>query len=442
MRRSGYPGDGRAIRAFLFALLFVLAAGAVWAGDTLVLKYSYRDEKGQAEVFKDLKGGRYISLVDVARFYGIRVSFVPATGKVSLSKGERQVQFALHQDFFLIGETRETCPMEPAELVAGQLGLAPDSVRDILGFILNLNVQYMASEGVIVAGGVNSEDVRREILAALERERAAPPTDKKPTSTPDRLARIPAVTPMPTKRVERVVLPPPTGDRVYRVRKIVIDAGHGGRDGGAKGASGRFFEKDLTLDIAKRVAENLSDEPGFVVLMTRKKDVYLSLKQRTDFANKHEADLFVSIHANANRNRHATGSEVYVYSSKASDKVASIAARFENEDVNYMDFLLNDLSHVAYRQRSFALAEEVDKRIRDRMGQKIRRTEQAPFYVLARVQMPSILVETAFISNPSEEKKLRDPEWRARMARAIADGILAYRDRVEDSLDSRRARNP
>ena len=123
-------------------------------------------------------------------------------------------------------------------------------------------------------------------------------------------------------------------------------------------------------------------------------------------------------------------------------KVASVAAFRENDDVNLMDFIQNDLLHSAFRARSFLLAEKVDQRVRDRLGQKIRRIEQAPFYVLARVNMPSVLIETAFISNQAEEKKLRNPEWRDKMARSIADGILSYRDQVEDSLDAHRAQKP
>jgi len=352
------------------------------------------------------------------------------------------VHFALHQDFFLLGETRDTYPMDPAELVAGQLGLAPDSIKDILRFILNLNVQYMPDEKVIVAGGVNADDVRREILASLVSSPPVPetsPTKGAITPTPPRWASIPAATPMPTKRVERVSLSPPDQDREYRVRRIVVDAGHGGNDSGARSASGKYLEKELTLDVARRVAELLAEEPGFVVMLTRKKDVYLTLKERTDYANSNNADLFVSIHANANSNRRATGTETYVYSSRASDKVASIAAHRENDNVNLLDFIQDDLLHSGFRSRSFLLAEKVDQRIRDRLGQKIRRIEQAPFYVLARVRMPSILIETAFLSNKGEEQKLRDPEWRSKMSRAIADGILAYRDQVEDTMDRRRA---
>ncbi len=400
------------------------------------MKYSYRDGQGQAGVFHDSKGQALISLLDVARFYGIRVSFTPLTGRVTLVKGERQVHFALNQPFFLLGETRDTFPMDPVVLISGQVGITSDSMQMILRFILNLNVQYMPQDRLIVAGGVKQEEVRNEILASFN----IPAAISAPVS--DRLRLVPAVTREPVKRVERVKIQPPSGDQIYRVRKIVLDAGHGGHDGGAKSYSKHYLEKDLTLDVAKRVAEILADEPGFEVFLTRKTDVYLSLKDRTDFANKNNADLFVSIHANANPNRRASGTETYVYSSHASDKVASVAAFRENDDVNLMDFIQNDLLHSAFRARSFLLAEKVDQRVRDRLGQKIRRIEQAPFYVLARVNMPSVLIETAFISNQAEEKKLRNPEWRDKMARSIADGILSYRDQVEDSLDAHRAQKP
>jgi N-acetylmuramoyl-L-alanine amidase len=101
---------------------------------------------------------------------------------------------------------------------------------------------------------------------------------------------------------------------------------------------------------------------------------------------------------------------------------------------------LNDLHHKAYEIRSWLLAEMVRERISERLGQHTRRSLKAPFYVLCQVDMPSILIETAFISNPKEENKLRDPYWREKLAKAIADGILAYRDRVEESFENREAK--
>jgi N-acetylmuramoyl-L-alanine amidase len=273
----------------------------------------------------------------------------------------------------------------------------------------------------LVVGGVTPEDVRREIAAELSSVSGAPPDQ----------GASPVATLPPDKRILTISA---NQLRTYKVKRVVIDPGHGGRDGGAVGYSGNFVEKKATLDIALRVAELLKDQPDLEVLLTREKDKYITLQYRTEFANRQQADLFVSIHCNANRKKSAKGSEVYVYSSRATGSAADAAAR-ENQGGDFIDFVFDDLNHWSYSKRSFFLANRIDERIQERLGQKILRTEQAPFYVLARVKMPSVLVETAFITHKDEEKKLKDPEWRQKIAQAIADGILAYRDGVEDSLE-------
>jgi N-acetylmuramoyl-L-alanine amidase len=238
-----------------------------------------------------------------------------------------------------------------------------------------------------------------------------------------------------TASAGRTVVPPPEGKvktvpsggvKTYKVRRVVIDPGHGGKDGGARGYDGKYVEKQATLDIALRVVRILKEEPDLEVLMTRNTDHYITLQYRTEFANRHKADLFVSIHCNANRKTSAKGTETYVYSSRATGNAAAAAARENTGSDSTMDFVFDDLIHNGFRRRSFYLAEKIDQRIQDR-----------PFYVLARVSMPSVLVETAFITHREEELKLQNPEWRQKIAQAIADGIMAYRDGVEDSLERR-----
>jgi N-acetylmuramoyl-L-alanine amidase len=199
---------------------------------------------------------------------------------------------------------------------------------------------------------------------------------------------------------------------------------------------------DLTLDIAKRVADYLKEEPrdqGLEVLMTRTGDYYITLKYRTDFANSHNADLFVSIHCNSNPREVAHGTEIYCYGSKASNKLAAVAAVRENSGTDYMDYTFADLRTNRYKFRSSSLAEFVESSIREKMGQHFRNIQRAPFYVLAHADMPSILVETAFISNQQEENKLRDPYWRDKMAKAIAEGIIAYKDGLEEMGENQQA---
>jgi N-acetylmuramoyl-L-alanine amidase len=242
------------------------------------------------------------------------------------------------------------------------------------------------------------------------------------------------------RRPVRPDQPPPNSKQVYRLRRIVVDAGHGGKDIGARGYDRRYNEKQATLDIAKKVVALLKKEPELDVLMTRNSDYFVTLKGRTTFANKHGADLFVSIHCNSNPRSNAKGTETYVYSPKASNAYGARVAHLENGGKDYKDLILNDLHHNAYKIRSYFLATKVDELIQRRLGQHIRRIQQAPFYVLARVDMPSILIETAFISNKGEEAKLRDPQWQDNIAKAIADGILGYRDTVESGLGTEQAR--
>ncbi len=441
--------------------IWLLGTGPLGAGDGVTLKYTYRADQTSVSILKDLQGKVYLPLVEVAQFYGVQVQSDPQTRKITLSKGKNQVKLVLSQPVFLTSDPVASFPLDPVEMVAGQAGIPPESAEDILRAVLNVNVRYDPDQLALVVGGVAADEVRQEILAS-----ARIPT---PVPTPK---PVPALTfPTPTATVEAETTPAeetsneeeaqsqsepaqapagrideemPNSSQIYQVRRIIIDPGHGGRDIGAKGFDNRYYEKQATLDIAKRVAQLLKEDPinadhPLEVFMTRETDHYITLKYRTDFANSHHADLFVSIHCNSNPHSHATGTETYVYSSKASNRVAQVAAVRENMGRD-IDFLLNDLHSRAYRTRSYYLAEQVDQRIRERLGQHIRRIQQAPFYVLCRVDMPSILIETAFISNPKEENKLRDPYWKDKIAKAIADGILAYRDKVEESIENRQAR--
>jgi N-acetylmuramoyl-L-alanine amidase len=256
------------------------------------------------------------------------------------------------------------------------------------------------------------------------------------TPTPRENREAAQENPIPVQKPQNA----PTDKQIDRVRRIIIDAGHGGNDAGAPGRDRRYREKEATLDIAKRVAGYLREENGLEVLLTRGGDYYITLKYRTDFANSHNADLFVSIHCNSNPRPGAHGTEIYRYGSKASSKYAAVAAARENGGNDFMDFTLADMRNNFYKTRSSALAEDVESKIVEDLGQHFRNIQQAPFYVLAHADMPSILVETAFISNQQEENKLRDPYWRDKMAKAIAQGIIAYKDRVEGMDENQQAR--
>jgi len=220
---------------------------------------------------------------------------------------------------------------------------------------------------------------------------------------------------------------------VGKLRRIVVDPGHGGHDPGAIGGSGTK-EKDIVLQVGLKLARLLRDELGLDVVMTRSTDVFLELQERTAIANQVGADLFVSIHANAALNRNAAGIETYYLNLAKTEKAAQLAAK-ENgtslEKVSLLQAVLFDLMANYKLNDSAHLADEVQKALYHKVsgeyaGVKNLGVKQGPFYVLVGATMPSILVETAFLSNEKEEVRLRDTQYQDATAAGILDGIRAY----------------
>ena len=411
-----------------------LFARAVTAEETVTLQYTYRDEKAQAQLIHDIKGNAFLPLMEVAGFYGIQVDYDSVARRVLLGKGKNRIKLVVSQPVFLTLDPSVSYSIDPVEIVGGQLGVPPESSADLLQALLNINVRYVPDQRALLVGGVKDEELRQEILAQVKQIKA--PAEGALEPTPTEVPEVEVVRPQRGRMEENM----PNSKQIYRVRKIIIDAGHGGMDAGAWGYQRRLKEKDVTLDIALRVERLLGLDKSLKVMLTRNTDRYITLKYRTDFANSRNADLFVSIHCNANPRSGVTGTETYFYSSHSSNKVAAVAAVRENAGEDLTNSILTDLRHSAYRIRSYRLAEQVEGRIRDRLGLPIRRVQKAPFYVLARVDMPSILIETAYLSNRAEEEKFANPAWREKIAQAIADGILAYKGIVEESIENLEAR--
>ena len=218
-----------------------------------------------------------------------------------------------------------------------------------------------------------------------------------------------------------------------KIRRIVVDPGHGGKDPGAVGLSG-LQEKDVVLAIGRMVARKLKEELGIDAVMTRSTDVFIELQERTAIANKVGADLFISIHVNAALNRRASGIETYYLNLAKTEKAAQLAAR-ENgtslENVTMLQAVLFDLMANYKLNDSAHLAEEVQKALYKRLSGRYAATnnlgvKQGPFYVLVGATMPSILVESAFVSNADDEVKLTDPKYLEETAEGIIDGVVAY----------------
>lgn len=219
-------------------------------------------------------------------------------------------------------------------------------------------------------------------------------------------------------------------------RKIVIDPGHGGKDPGAVGPSG-LMEKDVVLDIALKVKDLLKKDPSFEIILTRDRDIFIPLNERTEIANKVQADLFISIHANAAPNLYARGIETYILNWTDDEEAIRVAARENAISVKKMKqlkgelgFMLASLEREAKRDSSVKLAGYVHNSMTESLKSAFSRHDNgvkgALFYVLVGAQMPSCLLEVSYISNPEEERLLSTDSYRMEIAKAVVEGIKNY----------------
>lgn len=229
----------------------------------------------------------------------------------------------------------------------------------------------------------------------------------------------------------------PAAPAVARVHRIVIDAGHGGTEEGAIGPTG-LKEKELTLDVAKRLATLLQAD-GFDVVLTRDSDVNLALDARAGIANNKKADLFVSLHANASRFSKARGAETFFLAREATDDQARTVAALENDAAGAatqaaatgdtdLSLILWDMAQVEHLEDSQKLAAIVQENLNKALGITDRGVRQAPFRVLVGSTCPSVLVELGFITNPDDEKLLANSDYRQKLATALQAALRRYRD--------------
>lgn len=218
-------------------------------------------------------------------------------------------------------------------------------------------------------------------------------------------------------------------------RTIVIDPGHGGSEVGAVGPSG-LTEKDLVLDIANRLSDLIVQRLGLEVRLTRDGDIDKTLEDRTAFANNLKANVFVSIHANSYRGRGVHGAETFFLSDQATDDDARRVALIENGALELqgpaagddeLRMLLWDMAQTAHLQESGVLAEMIQANLNSLGGTTNRGIKQAPFRVLRGANMPAVLVEVGFLSNPEDERMLADPAHRQRIAGMLFQSLSEYR---------------
>lgn len=219
----------------------------------------------------------------------------------------------------------------------------------------------------------------------------------------------------------------------HRVAVIVIDPGHGGIDPGAVGRKG-LYEKDANLEIAQNLRKLIMDSLKVKIVMTREKDIYLSLRERTNIANRNSADLFISVHCNASSKKaKMTGIETYFLSEAKTTEARAVAAR-ENASLEFdgvepddaVSFILYDLAQSAHLEESNRFAEYIQMSAEDNLSIPSRGVKQAGFYVLRGAFMPSVLIECAFVSDIEEEKLLKTKTFRKKLADTIFAGVCNF----------------
>jgi N-acetylmuramoyl-L-alanine amidase len=224
-----------------------------------------------------------------------------------------------------------------------------------------------------------------------------------------------------------------------RLRTIVLDPGHGGKDPGAIGNSKKNFEKEVALSVVKKLKKKLEENLNVNVILTRDKDEFVSLQQRTQFANSHTANLFISIHCNAHRNVKVDGIEVYYLSTAKTDDARAVEA-LENQVVydyeggeeavqRYDDlaFILADMAQSEHLEESYQLGMKLQNNLVGATGCHNRGVKQANFYVLRGAFMPAVLVELGFLSNKTEEKRLIKSTYQDKLVEAMFQGIKDFK---------------
>jgi N-acetylmuramoyl-L-alanine amidase len=218
-----------------------------------------------------------------------------------------------------------------------------------------------------------------------------------------------------------------------KIGKIVIDPGHGGYDTGTIGPNG-LLEKDLVLDVSKRLGKLLEARLGAEVVFTRRDDTFIPLETRTVIANQEQADLFVSVHANSSHDPDARGVETYYLNFTSSPEALEVAARenaASDQDIHELQDLVKKIALKEKIDESREFASDVQESLHSGLAAKTsgvrdRGVKKAPFVVLIGANMPSILAEISFISNPGDEKRLQSAEYRQRIAESLYRGISRY----------------
>ena len=297
------------------------------------------------------------------------------------------------------------------------------------------NLPALPAEGLVrrIRTGQRPDDTSRVVFDV-----ARPVVSQSFLLPPEGGAGYRLVVDLSPQRERRAAIRAPGADNPRgRDLVIAIDAGHGGKDPGARGASGAV-EKNVVMQIARRLAAEIDEQPGFTSILIRNSDTFVSLRERTQRARNARADFFISIHADAFRDVRARGATVYVLSEKgATDEAGRRLAERENEadmigGISLADHesdiapVILDITQTASLSASIAAAEDIISQLDTVTRLRKRDVQQAGFVVLKAPDIPSVLIETAYLSNPREEAALRSSDHQAALARALGAGIIHY----------------
>ncbi len=287
---------------------------------------------------------------------------------------------------------------------------------------LDLGPRFSSFRTVDTPGDRGAARLVIDVLAATTEAQPSPAT---PTQTPTPAPSTPQVPETPP-----LIDLAPAGT----LRAIVIDAGHGGDENGAKGPGGTL-EKQVTLNVARRLKAALEGRLGLRVILTRDGDTTIGLDERAAVANNNKADLFVSLHANASPRPGTSGAEVFYLSLDEYGDAAERAAHADSEALPVfgggsrdIELILWDMAQARYIKESASLAQSVEASLRQRVPMSARAIQQAPFRVLVGANMPAVLVEMGFITNPGQEKQLQSDEFQNLIVQALVESITRFRD--------------
>ena len=476
---------------FLMILSFIFFLRSFSSADTITIDKG--GEKYQLESL-EIEGHQYIALPDLKKIYGGELFWEPLGKKAMWEVKEHQFKFTLFSPYILLDEEAYNLTL-PVELKQGKVYLPfktfwpvlesiepPEEVvkkRDyniydlkvsqkMNGFLIEMNLSEPLSyevfksennwliinffEGKIdtiyfsklnIAGVIlesKAYQFQGSAQLSLKLYKEFPRENHFIKSTPDGLFRL-QITLEDTTQIQS----PEENEEIEKnqIDVIIIDPGHGGENSGAVGSKG-LKEKDVVLDIALRLEKLLKEEGNedLKAYLTRRGDYFVPLEQRSLFANQKGGDLFVSIHANAAKRKKASGTEVYFLAQANNDEARAVAA-LENSailferpegtqvDTSELDFILMDMLQTEFLKESSDLAQMLHDRMKGSLNIPSRGVDQAGFFVLNKTYMPSVLVETAFISNLEEEKLLNKGTFRQKIAEAIYQAILDFKNRYE-----------